>query len=54
MTAVMTHGYSPVIVSVTECSYRDSEWLPNGIQIVLDHFSLVADSEPGNMQTHHS
>lgn len=39
---------SPVIVSITECSNRDCKRLPNRVQVVLDHLSLVADGEPGS------
>lgn len=39
---------SPVVVSVTECPDRDGEGLPHGVQVVLDHLGLVADSEPGD------
>lgn len=44
---------SPVIVSITECSNRDGKRLPNRVQIVLDHLSLVADGEPGNAKWQH-
>lgn len=39
---------SPVVVSVTECPDRDGEGLPHGVQVVLDHLGLVADSKPGD------
>lgn len=39
----------PVVVSVTKRSYWDGKRLPNRVQIVLDHLSLVADCEPGHM-----
>lgn len=39
---------SPVIVSITKCSNRDGKRLPNRVQIILDHLSLVADGEPKN------
>lgn len=40
----------PLIVSVTEGSDRDGEGLPHWVQSVLHHFSLVADSKPGDQQ----
>lgn len=39
---------SPVVVSVAECPDRDGEGLPHGVQVVLDHLGLVADSKPGD------
>lgn len=41
----------PFIVSVAECSDRDGEGLPHGVQSVLHHFRLVADGEPGHTGT---
>lgn len=40
----------PLIVSVTEGSDGDGEGLPHWVQSVLHHFSLVADSKPGDQQ----
>lgn len=38
----------PVIVSVAQCSDRYREGLPNRVQSVLHHLSLVTDGEPGD------
>lgn len=42
--------HSPVVVPITERPDRDGEGLPNRVQVVLDHLSLVADGEPGDTQ----
>lgn len=43
-------AHSPVIVPITERPDRDGEGLPNWVQVVLDHLSLVADGESGDTQ----
>lgn len=46
----MTRLGLPLIVSITEGPDRDGEGLPHWVQGVLHHFSLVADSKPGDQR----
>lgn len=46
----VTGPWLPLIVSVTEGPDGDGEGLPHWVQRVFHHFSLVADSKPGDQQ----
>lgn len=46
----VTGPWLPLIVSITEGPDGNGEGLPHWVQRVLHHFSLVADSKPGDQQ----